>query len=439
MLRKPLLSLLLAVFLGAVFVYGLTRLFLLRYEVGDMYPPYSSLRTDPLGTKAIADALDALPSVEVQRNFKPLPKLRAPSPVTLVYTGVGHKAVWTQPELAAFDSLVVGGSRAVFTFYPMEYQPSARQEKHAADEERTKKERKAEQQRAKNKKKPAPDGKKPDDAKGREKDGGKGDDKKKDKEGARLRQEVDFVDFDTVAKRWGFAFDYLPQEKKAFDRQAALVEPGGHIEPEISWHSSLCFRDLKPQWKVLYMSGTKPVVIERPYGAGSIVLVADAYVISNEALRKERHPELLARIFSGPSPVIFDEESHDLRDDPGIASLARKYRLHGFVAGLLLLAGLFVWKNGVRFIPAYEPQFAESDIVAGKESGEGFINLLRRSIRPSALFAVCVGEWRKSFVNKPRDIARVDEILVQAQTRPSAERDPIATYKDISRALARKL
>ena len=113
MLRKPLLSLILALLLVGGFVYGVTRLFLLRYEVGDVYPEYSSLRSDPLGTKAIADALDALPNVDIQRNFKPLPKLQADKPVTLVYTGVPNYAVWTQPELAKFDSLVVSGSRAV--------------------------------------------------------------------------------------------------------------------------------------------------------------------------------------------------------------------------------------------------------------------------------------------------------------------------------------
>ena len=48
------------------------------------------------------------------------------------------------------------------------------------------------------------------------------------------------------------------------------------------------------------MCGTMPVVIERQYGNGSIVLVADSFLVSNEALRSERHPRLLARLFAGP-------------------------------------------------------------------------------------------------------------------------------------------
>ncbi len=455
MLRKPLLTLLLALLLAGGFAYGLVRLFMLRYEVGDIYPPYSSLRADPLGTRALAEALDDLPDVEMQRNFKPLPKLRAEHPVTLVYTGVPHRSVWTEPELAAFDSMVVTGSRAVFTFFPIASRPTAAEEKLDSEQERTKKKEKIEQEKPAARKKKSSEKKKPDEKKPDEKKPADKDSKDTDKDGS----EKYFVDFNTVAKRWGFQFDYLPEEKKpsprqpppgsarpAFEsglmhhekRQAALIEPGGHLETDIQWHSALCFRDLKPQWKVLYVCGTMPVVIERKYGAGSIVLVADSFFVSNEAMSKERHPKLLARLFSGPSPVIFDEESRGLRDNPGIASLARKYRLHGFFAGLFLLALFFVWKNAVRFIPAYEPQFAESDVVAGKDSQEGFVNLLRRSIRPSIVFETCVAEWRKAFVKKPREMAKVEEVWAEEQTRPARERDPVATYRAISRALVRK-
>jgi len=35
----------------------MVRLFSLRYARGDSYPPYSTLRADPAGAKALADAL----------------------------------------------------------------------------------------------------------------------------------------------------------------------------------------------------------------------------------------------------------------------------------------------------------------------------------------------------------------------------------------------
>lgn len=422
MLRKPLLCLLLALLLGGGFAYGVARLFILRYEIGDVYPPYSSLRADPLGTKALAAALAELPNVEVIRNFKPLPKLRPDGPVTLIYTGVPHTAMWTEPELLAFDRLVVGGSRAIFTFQPVETPPTAKQEKREEQDERVRKKKKIEDEKPEAEKKKSGDQKT--DA--------------KDKADEEVEREESFVSFSDVAKRWGVGFGFLPEEKKAYERHAALVEPGGLLESDLTWHSALGFRDLKPDWKVLYMSGTMPVVIERKYGDGSIVLVADSYLVSNEALRKERHPRLLARLFSGPPQIIFDEESRGLRDNPGIASLARKYRLHGVVAGLVLLAVFFIWKNSVRFIPAYESAPAEGEVIVGKESREGFINLLRRSIRPAAVFDACVAEWRKTAVHHSRDLAKVEEIAAQEQARPPRERDPIAAYHAIRRSLVRK-
>ncbi|MDR3401791.1 MAG: hypothetical protein P4L99_04755 [Chthoniobacter sp.] len=440
MLRRPLLRMFLAVALAVAFVVGLARLFVLRYEVGDSYPPYSSLRADPLGTKALAAALDELPNVEVRRNFKPLPRVHPGGPVTLVYAGVGHRAVWTDQELLAFDTLVLNGSRAVFTFFPVETPPTENEEKRSKEEERRKKKDKTDTEDSGDKKKDATDEKK--DAK-KDKDSSKRDRKKAKKKKADDAEEDEprtFIDFGEVAKRWGFNFGYLPEEKgKAYYRHAALIEPGGHLESDISWHSALYFKDLKPQWKVLYMCGTMPVIIERKFGQGSIVLVADSFLVSNEALRSERHPQLLSRLFSGPPTVIFDEEHNNLREDPGIASLARKYRLHGVIAGLALLALFFVWKNMVRFIPAYTSSSVEDNVVAGRESSEGFVNLLRRSISPSAVFGVCVEEWRKSFRGRPRELARVDVVLAQQEALGVGGRDPLTTYRAISKAIARKV
>ena len=125
--------------LGAVFVGGLVRLFVLRYETGDVYPPYSTLRADPLGTKALAAALDDLPGLKVERNFKPLPKLDPAGPVTLVYAGVSHRDYWNERELQQFDKLVVSGSRAVFTFFPVETPPSKKEEERADEDARRRK------------------------------------------------------------------------------------------------------------------------------------------------------------------------------------------------------------------------------------------------------------------------------------------------------------
>jgi len=59
-----------------------------------------------------------------------------------------------------------------------------------------------------------------------------------------------------------------------------------------------------------------------------------------------------------------------VQEHRGVATLARKYRLHGFVAGLLLLAGLFVWRYGFSLMPPYEQELQRErgEFVTGKES-----------------------------------------------------------------------
>ena len=416
MLRKPLLTLLLALLLAVGFCSGLARLFTLRYESGDVYPPYSTLRADPLGAKGIYEAVGQLPGVEARRNFQPLKKLQPGQPVTLVYLGTQHESYWTERELAEFDTLITNGSRAVFAFFPFDRPPMAAQIQRDRDAAREKKRQRLEEEKEKE---------------GEDKEAKKKDEDKEDRSG--------MLSFEKVAKRFGFQFDYLPAEEgKEYDRHAFLFAPGGQLERDLSWHSALYFKDLAPEWKPLYLSETKPVLIERSYGRGSIVLAADSYFFSNEALRKERHAQLLARIFNGPPQIIFDEEHLGVTDQPGIAQLALKYRLHGVIAGLVLLAALFVWKNSVRFIPAYPETSADGEVVSGRDASQGFSNLLHRAIQPADLLAACVAEWRRSFAHKDAAVAHVEEVLAREQARPAKQRDPVAAYREISRGLPRK-
>ena len=42
---------------------------------GDVFPAYSSLRADPLGAKALYQALELLPGVSAQRHYRDVSKL----------------------------------------------------------------------------------------------------------------------------------------------------------------------------------------------------------------------------------------------------------------------------------------------------------------------------------------------------------------------------
>ena len=364
-MKRPGLTALLALLLAAALVYGIAQLFALRLEHGDVYPPYSTLRADPLGTKAIYESLAELPGCDVRRNFRPLVRLRPAKPVTLIYAGVRRQSEWGEEEFRELQSLVASGTRVVFAFTPEEAL-----------------EKKEEPPAPIEKKEPAPveakDGEKKD------ADHKKTDEEKK-KEEKEKRHALSFAD---VAEKLGFKFQRLiEKDGNAIPQPARLADPALPLEPEISWHSAAYFSDFKPGWRTLYASGGNAVVAERTFGTGTIVLVSDSYFLSNEALRHERCPRLLAWLAAPARDVVFDEEHHGVTEDANIATLARKYRLHGLVAGALLAVALFIWQSSAPFLPPPAMRRPDLGIVPGRSAEEGFISLLRRAISPSELLA----------------------------------------------------
>jgi hypothetical protein len=206
----------------------------------------------------------------------------------------------------------------------------------------------------------------------------------------------------------------------------------------LDWHSGTLFTNLDPSWRAIYARGANAVVIERPFGSGSVVMATDSYLVSNEAMQRDRHANLLVWLVGSNHRVVFDEAHFGILDEVGVASLIRKYHLAGLAAALLLLAGLFIWKNTVSFVspPAEETKVAP---VAGKDAAAGFVNLLRRNIPARDLLDTCFAEWTRS-LRQRRDytIAGVDQaqaVMEAEHARPQRQRNPIRAYQDICRAL----
>jgi len=398
-------------FLAAGFVYGVIHLFALRFEAGDVYPEYSSLRADPLGLKGFYDALDELPHMEVRRNYRPLPRLHVSAPTTLLYAGTAHHAVWGADELRAAEGLLTDGARIVIAFFPLRRPPSERELEKEKD--------------------------------GEKEDGSKKTSSSDDKPSANddEPETAGMRSFPEVAERWGFSFNYLPQQTESARVAVCETDAPPGLEPRLSWHSALSFIPDANEWNVIYRCDGEPVVMERPYNRGHIVVAADSFFLSNEALRSARTPAFLDWLLGDSQVVVFDEESHNIRAEPGVMYLARKYHLHALGAGLLLLVFLFVWKNASPLVPALED--GESNLTAavvGKRSEEGFVNLLRRSIPQRDLVRVCAEEWRRAFDPRHRD-ERANEIIAAAENdagKAARGRHLIDTYRAISRTVAEK-
>ena len=118
MRNKPLLF---AILLAALFTAGLTELFLWRFESGEVYPEYSSLRSDPRGTRALFESLSHVPRVEVWRHTQPLSTLKD-FDGTLFYLGLSPKS-----NIEEATKIASSGARVVLGFLPPDKPPAKAQ------------------------------------------------------------------------------------------------------------------------------------------------------------------------------------------------------------------------------------------------------------------------------------------------------------------------
>ena len=372
-----------AILLIVGFVFGLVRLLALRYSTGDVFPAYSTRRTDPLGTQVFYESLRTLPGRAVRRGERDLDQLLgAGEGTTLLVLGV-RAAILSDKERAALQRFVHTGGRLVVTFLPRYKARETNPGSAPSTATPTPRARPSAEPE------PTPRG------------------INLEKLFHDVRVKVDRADEDDLARRR----EELP------------------VEQELSWHSGITFEPLDDAWRVLYETQRGAVVIERSVGAGSVVLAGDSYFVSNEALLTERAPALLAWLVGPAREVIFDETHLNIHEQPGIMTLLRRYGLTGFVLGLVLFVALWAWQNSASALAPRRVR-ATDEIVTGRDSFAGFIQLLRRGIAPQQLLATCIGEWKKSAAVAG---AKPPEAVINAATE--ANEDPVATYNRISELL----
>jgi hypothetical protein len=377
----------------ALFIYGATHLLILRFEKGDVYPPYSSYRSDPLGTKAFYEALGLLRGVETMRQVEPLQERSGLSETTLFLFGVRAPRfpAMQQASVKALEEGVLGGGRIVISFVPTHAEP-----------EPPSKEKKREECLQ-------------EDA-----------DKENDEEEELLGMEI--VD---LARRWGVKAELSVKR----DTEASLSIPEKGLPSSLPWHSTLVFEPQDSAWRILYTRAERPVLIERSYGRGSIVLSSDSFFLSNEAMKRERYPQLLSWLCGPHRKIVFDETHLGVSKSPGIATLLRKYGLAPFLISLIVLALLAIWKQTARLVPVYEEK-EKATVDAGKDAFTGFTNLLRRNIPPDALLSTCLEEWKRSFTHGKQDLSsrlpQIQEIIATDRAQPKKNRNPVEAYRKIS-------
>lgn len=169
------------------------------------------------------------------------------------------------------------------------------------------------------------------------------------------------------------------------------------------------FRESK-RWTALRVSGKKILAMERPFGNGSILLAAESAGFANSAVWSGRETDLISQAIGDYRRVVFDESHLGVAESGSVVTLARRFGLMGFAAGLGICALLFFWKSVAAFPP---PAPVRAAARSGITAQAGLATLLRRHIAAKELPAACWRAWletNRRSVDAAR-IERVEQIL----------------------------
>jgi hypothetical protein len=436
------------------FAFGMMKLFELRYRSGEVYPAYSTLRTDPKGCKALYEGLASMPEYTVEQNLKPLSFLHSTSNATVFLQGTSMLRLFAliKQEHKSLTQLLANNNRVVLTFPPSQRgsrgwqlkddpdmkDPAARKLLKKVRETRHKKERgKLRKWLGDEPAEPNTDEEAEDEATVELEDA------ELDSELVIDEQLADefidtiqtFIDFGLIEFK---PLPESPEARRATIRDPEIIRQG---EQDIPWNSTMVFGQVSRSWNILAERDDYPVILEGSVSGtnGSVVVCSDSYFLSNEAMLSNQRPAFLMHLLGNNTHIIFDETHLGISRKPGIANLAGRYHLHGLVAGLGLLAALFIWRNSTSLIPLPDTA-AHTHTIEGKDHAAGMINLLRRNIGANKLYDTCLKTWLGQRLNSVHGSRR--ERVVQFAEDPThkdaGKKQPLQTYKEFQHEINRR-
>jgi hypothetical protein len=421
----------------AAFAWGMAILFQDRMEAGDIYPEYSTLRSDPMGCRAFFSALERYPDLTVKRAFARGDFQRQAPGAAYFFLGLDAVDFRAQGEsIQEMDSLARQGHRVILGFAPLAMEKGMGYVlKHAGllsgdsssqdlpdslakDSSITTALRKLFLDTTSEAKR---------DSLGRKNDipPDSGTLAKGPLRGKPAPESKRYL------REWGFRLR-LDTTFKGEERSRAAAQ--GNTKDTLPWLSGLYFDSLQGPWIVHYRRGDHPVAIERALGSGSIALVSDSYFASNEAQLDSR-PALLASLLLGASDRIFFDERHfGVRQDDAVANLLRRYRLHWMLPSLLLLLALYVWKSRA---PRDSDADRESGNPPGADSRAALAGLLQRNLSDRQALETCHALWKESGSRAKSALdSEIDAVL---ERRKSSGNVSLAeTYGEIQAILNRR-
>ena len=385
-MKKGRLSIILAGLMLLATLWGIVALFSFRYERGDIYPPYSSLRPDPLGIQVCFETVNALESRNAFRNFEPFDKWNTKrTNATLIISGIqlNPSFISTQKKVHEFRKLADQGRRVVITL-----NPSTRDSDPYENEEEQEPTEDSEPEEA-----------------------------------------------DEEAPPIVFEFDYLPLPPE-FDERVAYFESKFGI-PDVAWNSTITFSNVPENWITIASRAEQPVIISQPCeNGGELVIVGDSYFLSNQALSEDRNAEAILWIIGNREAIYFDETHHGVMENKGIAYLAKHYGMTPIFATLLAISLLWIWRVSCRLVPIDEVVEGRSySTIEGRNQIDGLCSILGSNLSKHDILQACIKHWRSDVGGKQPRILKQFEESTQDLPEKIGSADLVKLYERISNAV----
>jgi hypothetical protein len=339
----------------------------LQLEIGNTLPAFSTYRADPQGLRILFESLQRLPVGPVQRQKEPLSYLQSAPGKVLVLAGIDATETWLSGR--DFQTLVrwaENGGTVVISFTTGSSENVSPGELPVIT------------------------------SNGR-------DSNVTSPQGDQLRN-------------WTEVLQVVGVHLAKFKTDSPRIVQSNVLPPNPTWTGPLYFTRLSQDWTAIANASLYPVVIQRKFGSGKVVMLASTYPLMNRAMAERRDSALLAYLFGDAHGVVFDETHLSVVSDPEIITLLRRYGLLPTLGAMILLALIYSWSSRYSLLPRPRTASANDSIVQGKAGDEIFRQLLRRSVPNGQALGICANLWRKSF---PRDKRLSDDLLTAGRASNS--------------------
>jgi hypothetical protein len=116
--------------------------------------------------------------------------------------------------------------------------------------------------------------------------------------------------------------------------------------------------------------------------------------------------------------------------------LVYKYRLQGVFIAFFLIAALYIWKNGVHFVPPQEDSDRSGrSVKSEKDQLDALVSLLKRYIAPEDLLKTCITEWANTTIKAKRPSADNIPTIKELEVLAAINDKPSQIYNSICKKL----